>query len=55
MAAVGHHTAHLVTAAQLLVLESHTPDTLHRFMFCHPTLDEILRAAITARKIPFEG
>lgn len=48
MAAVGHGAAHLVTAAQLLVLHRVTPESLHAFMFAHPTLDELLRNALTA-------
>ncbi len=48
MAAVGHGVSHLVTAAQLLVLGGFAPETLEAFMFAHPTLDEALRAALTA-------
>lgn len=48
MAAVGHGAAHLVTAAELLVLQKLTLDSLHAFMFAHPTLDEILKSALTA-------
>lgn len=48
MAAVGHNVSHLVTAAQLLVLRGVTPHSLHDFMFAHPTLDEILKSALTA-------
>lgn len=51
MAALGHNASHLVTAAQLLVLHGHTPESLHGFMFAHPTLDEILKSAVLARKI----
>lgn len=52
MAAVGYGASHLVTAAQLLVLGRHTPESLHAFMFCHPTLDEILKSALTAPRTP---
>ena len=52
MAAVGYGASHLVTAAQLLVLGRHTPESLHAFMFCHPTLDEILKSALTAPQTP---
>lgn len=55
MAAIGHGASHLVTAAQLLVLHGHTPESLHNFMFAHPTLDEILKSALTAPKKAFEG
>ncbi len=55
MAAVGYGASHLVTAAQLLVLGRHTPESLHAFMFCHPTLDEILRTALLAQKTPVSG
>lgn len=48
MAAVGHGAAHLVTAAQLLVLQGINVHSLHIFMFAHPTLDEILKNALTA-------
>lgn len=54
MAAVGHGASHLVTAAQLLVLHGHTPESLHAFMFAHPTLDEILKSALLAVKTPFQ-
>lgn len=53
MAAVGHSVSQLVSAAQLLVLHGHTPESLHGFMFCHPTLDEILKSALTAPQTPF--
>jgi dihydrolipoamide dehydrogenase len=48
MAAIGHGASHLVTAAQLLVKEGHTADSLEGLMFAHPTLDEILETALTA-------
>ena len=53
MAAIGHGASQLVTAAQLLVLGGHTPDSLHGFMFAHPTLDEVLKSALTAPRQPF--
>jgi dihydrolipoamide dehydrogenase len=55
MAAVGYSVSRLVTAAQLLVLGRHTPESLHAFMFCHPTLDEILKSTLLARAMPFSG
>ena len=55
MAAIGHGAAHLITAAQLLVLEGFSKEELHRFMFAHPTLDEILKSAITAPREEFLG
>lgn len=48
MAAVGHGASHLVTAAELLVLHNVTVSSLHAFMFAHPTLDEVLKNALTA-------
>jgi len=50
IAALGHHVSHLVTAAQLLLLGQYHGERLHHFMFAHPTLDEILHAAITASR-----
>lgn len=55
MAAIGHGVSHLVTAAQLLVIGGYTPEKLHGFMFCHPTLDEILKNALTAPRAEFTG
>lgn len=52
MAAIGHGVSHLVTVAQLLVMQGATPDNLHRIMFAHPTLDEIIPAAIAAKRTP---
>ena len=54
MAALGHNASHLVSAAQLLVLHGHTPESLHTFMFAHPTLDEILKSALLAGKTAYE-
>lgn len=51
MAAIGHGVSHLVTAAQLLMLRGATPENLHDIMFAHPTLDEILPAAIRAPQV----
>jgi dihydrolipoamide dehydrogenase len=48
MAAIGHSVSHLVTAAQLLVLHGHTPESLRSFMCAHPTLDESLKHALLA-------
>ena len=52
MAAIGHGVSHLVTVAQLLVMQGATPENLHHIMFAHPTLDEIAPAAIAAKRIP---
>ncbi|MDD4701174.1 MAG: NAD(P)/FAD-dependent oxidoreductase, partial [Desulfovibrio sp.] len=46
--ALGHGVSHLVTAAQLLLLGQYAGQRLHSFMFAHPTLDEILHAALEA-------
>lgn len=48
IAALGHGTSHLVTAAQLLLLGQYHGDALNAFMFAHPTLDEALHAALEA-------
>ena len=55
MAALGHGASHLVTAAQLLIIGNRSPETLHDFMFAHPTLDELLASAINAPRTPFVG
>lgn len=52
LAAVGHGASHLVTAAQLLVHHRHTPESLHSFMFAHPSLDEILKSVVLAPRTP---
>lgn len=52
MAAIGHGVSHLVTVAQLLVMQGATPENLHHIMFAHPTLDEIVPAAIAAKRTP---
>ena len=52
IAALGHGVSHLVTAAQLLLLGQYSGDRLHSFMFAHPTLDEILYAALQAPREP---
>lgn len=49
IAAVGHGVSHLVTVAQLLVLHGYNAHSLHKFMCAHPTLDEIVVAAILAK------
>ena len=51
IAAVGHGVSHLVTAAQLLVLGQFKGATLHKFMFAHPTLDEILSVALHTPRV----
>lgn len=51
IAAVGHGVSHLITVAQLLIKEGYTPDRLHEIMFAHPTLDEILPAALRAPRV----
>ncbi len=48
IAAVGHGVSHLITVAQLLIKEGYTTDRLHEIMFAHPTLDEIIPAALRA-------
>lgn len=48
IAAVGHGVSHLVTVAQLLIKEGYTVERLHEIMFAHPTLDEIVPAALRA-------
>ena len=40
--------ADLVTVAQLLMVGGYTPERLHEVMIGHPTLDEIVPAAIRA-------
>lgn len=50
LAAVGYKVSHLITAAQLLVMGNYSGEALHSFMFCHPTLDEILKNTLTAQK-----
>lgn len=51
IAAVGHGVSHLITVAQLLIREGGTPDRLHEIMFAHPTLDEIIPAALRAPRV----
>ena len=50
-AAGGHGVSHLVTVAQLLMVGGYVPEKLHEVMFGHPTLDEILPAAIRAPRV----
>ncbi len=52
LAALGHGVSHLVTAAQMLILDGYTPERLSGLMLAHPTLDEILAAAILAPRSP---
>ena len=52
IAAVGHGVSHLVTVAQMLMVGGYVPEKLHEIMFNHPTLDEIVPAAIRAPRIP---
>ncbi len=51
IAAIGHGVSHLVTVAQLLIVGGYTPEKLHEVMFGHPTLDEIIPAAIRAPRV----
>lgn len=51
IAAIGHGVSHLVTVAQLLMVGGYVPEKLHEVMFGHPTLDEILPAAIRAPRV----
>ncbi len=48
IAAIGHGVSHLVTAAQLFINEGYTLKKLHKIMISHPSLDEIIPAAIQA-------
>ena len=50
IAAIGHGVSHLVTVAQLLMVGGYTPERLHEVMIGHPTLDEIVPAAIRATR-----
>lgn len=52
IAAIGHGVSHLVTVAQLLMVGGYTPEKLHDVMIGHPTLDEIVPAAIRAPRVP---
>lgn len=51
IAAIGHGVSHLVTVAQLLMVGGYVPEKLHEVMFGHPTLDEIVPAAIRAPRV----
>ncbi|MFQ8888312.1 MAG: FAD-dependent oxidoreductase [Bilophila wadsworthia] len=51
IAAIGHGVSHLVTVAQLLMVGGYTPERLHEVMIGHPTLDEIVPAAIRAPRV----
>ena len=51
IAAIGHGVSHLVTVAQLLMVGGYTPEKLHEVMIGHPTLDEIVPAAIRAPRV----
>lgn len=51
IAAIGHGVSHLVTVAQLLMVGRYVPAKLHEVMFGHPTLDEIVPAAIRAPRV----
>lgn len=53
IAAVGHGVSHLVTAAQLLLLGQYHGERSQTFMIAHPTLDELLREALNAPRVPF--
>ncbi len=48
IAAIGHGVSHLVTVAQLFMIGGYVPEKLHDVMVGHPTLDEIIPAAIRA-------
>lgn len=48
IAAIGHGVSHLVTVAQLFMIGGYGPSKLHEVMVGHPTLDEIIPAAIRA-------
>ena len=50
MSAIGHDVSHLVSLAQMFILTRQTPETIGSLMIAHPTLDEILVAAILAPK-----
>lgn len=52
IAAIGHGVSHLVTVAQLLKVGGYGPEKLHEVMIGHPTLDEIVPAAIRAPRVP---
>lgn len=52
IAAIGHGVSHLVTVAQLLMVGGYGPEKLHEVMIGHPTLDEIVPAAIRAPRVP---
>ena len=51
IAAIGHGVSHLVTVAQMLIVGGYDADRLHEIMFAHPTLDEIVPAAIRAPRV----
>ena len=42
---------YFVTVAQLLMVGGYTPERLHEVMIGHPTLDEIVPAAIRAPRV----
>ncbi|MBO4296904.1 MAG: NAD(P)/FAD-dependent oxidoreductase [Desulfovibrio sp.] len=50
--AVGAGVSHLVTVAQLLMQADPAAEHLHRTMFAHPTLDEIVPMALRAERKP---
>lgn len=50
IAAIGHGVSHLVTVAQLVMRAS--PELRETNMFAHPTLDEIIPAALHAPRVP---
>ena len=51
ISAIGHGVSHLVTVAQLLMVGGYGPEKLHDVMFAHPTLDEIVPAALRAPRV----
>ncbi len=48
LAAIGCHVSHLVSVAQMLVQNDCNAERVHELMIAHPTLDEILIAAVTS-------
>ncbi|WP_298998070.1 FAD-dependent oxidoreductase [uncultured Desulfovibrio sp.] len=55
IAAVGAGVSHLVMVALLLIKEGYTAQNLHKVMFAHPTLDEIVSMSIMAPRVRVES